>query len=318
MTEATIGHNEPKNKDWIAVYRSLRTHPIVGFLQEDRQTVRKGVVVCESMAWIDLCMLANWKDLRENNQGQPVIVERGQLQGARNWLAARWGWTQDKVRWFLKKLHTDGMIALSAPTVTQEKRSKNSVSTKNRTQSNTRKRAHYNNVITICNYDIYQTAVELEKEMSAQPNTQSTPNQPPINTHTVTREQDNSNSDVHARDRVEVNCEALHLHFGGKSKRLPFSTIDLWAAAANMPAEKARMLVQAKLEGWIVDGKLPPKPSDELQRSLRYAQLDTEVGRQRLKNEQDRGKPKSGSVPIKLDDSDRPKTKPRPREEVEA
>ena len=179
MMLAMVGHNEPKNRDWIAVYRSLRTHPIIGFLNPDG-TRKKGAVVCETMAWVDLCMQANWKDLREDNKGHPVIVERGQLQGGRNWLADRWGWSEKKVRVFLKKLTNDKMIILGPA--------------KGPTERPTRKNT--TNIITICNYDIYQTSIEILNGMRATERTSEGASEGPARGHTVTKEQDNKKKDT--------------------------------------------------------------------------------------------------------------------------
>jgi hypothetical protein len=184
MKSPDIGHNSSQSVgNWIAADRDLRYHEIVGFLKADG-SVRKGVIVCQTMAWLDLIMEANWKDRRENNNGKVVLVERGQLIGARAWLAKRWGWTENKVRWFLKKLEDNDMIARSSPKITQQPHT-------NRNQSNNQPRAHYANVITICNYDIYQTAYEIDDLLRDQSNNQSTTNQQPHH-NKGTREQEES------------------------------------------------------------------------------------------------------------------------------
>ena len=154
----------PFGGNWLAISREIRFHPIVGFLKPDG-TPKDGVTVNESNAWIDLLCEANWRDREVNNAGKVMLIERGQLMAARAWLSRRWGWSEDKVRWYLKKLENAGMIT---PAKTQ-----------NHTQSNTQKKAHFANVITICNYKLYQTLRELEGLLNTQPNTQSTPNQHP-------------------------------------------------------------------------------------------------------------------------------------------
>jgi hypothetical protein len=164
----------PQDADWIRAYRSLRTHEVVGFLNPDGSR-RKGATVCETMAWLDLCMEANWRDRRVNNRGKVVLVERGQLLAARAWLASRWGWTEDKVRWFLRKLQSEDMISLGSAKMPVSPQFEHSSGT----QSNTQKRAHHANALTICNYNIYQTLRELSDYLSTQSDTQSTPNQHP-------------------------------------------------------------------------------------------------------------------------------------------
>lgn len=276
------GNGAPQAGNWVAIDRDVRFHPVVGFLDEDG-TPRRGVVVCEMVAWLDLVMEANWRDREVNNKGKVMVIERGQLMAARNWLARRWGWSEDKVRWFFKKLATEGMITIPAPKTTQP------VSV-NRAQSKPQRRAHFANVITICNYNTYQAACELDALLSTQTNTQSTPKQHPHH-NKETREQKPDIARA-GEDRVEVNCEAIHLHFGGKSKTIPFSTIDLWAYNARMyDVERARKIVQGVMEGWVTDGKLPDKPSLEIQRRLKYGHIDDEVGQQRIANERRRAPP---------------------------
>ncbi len=197
--EAAIGHNSlpsTRNNDWIAVYRGLRTHPVVGFLNIDG-TRKKGATVCQSMAWIDLCMEANWKDRKENNNGKVILVERGQLQGGRNWLAERWGWTENQVRWFLKKLQDDGMIQVERPKIATKM---NTGATTNRTASS----AHFTNVITINNYNTYQTISELsellDNQSNHQSNNQSTTKQPPHS-----NKETNKQTTLHWRERANLD-----------------------------------------------------------------------------------------------------------------
>ena len=289
MDTAVSNSNEPKYRDWIAVYRAMRSHPVIGFLKPDGQTIRKGVVVCESMAWIDLCMEAKWKDVKQDNNGKLIIVERGQLQGARNWLAARWGWSQDKVRWFLKKLQDNGMITVSAPKITQAVLA-------NHTQSRTQKRAHYNNVITICNYDIYQAAVELDAQLQSQSNTQSTPNQHPqhnkeTNKQTQTEAPAGGQSDVSwpNGDFVHANGEAIHVSLLGRRLKFEYASIDLWAAVNLCPPDRAREIVEAEARGWVADQKWPDTPSRWLQKQLANWRVYKTIAETKIKNEQARG-----------------------------
>jgi len=158
---STLGHNSnTQASNWVAVHREMRFHPITGFLNPDG-TPRKGILINEANAWLDLICEANWRDREVNNNGKVMLIERGQIMAARNWLAKRWGWTEDKVRWFVKKLENAGMITLATKP--------------DHTQSNTQRRAHFSNIITLCNYKIYQTIGELDTLLSAQSNTQSTP-----------------------------------------------------------------------------------------------------------------------------------------------
>lgn len=155
-----IGHTIDPSKDWVKAYRSLRSHPVVGFLNEDGTP--RGIVVCEAMAWLDLTMEAGWKDRTVNNKGKVILIERGQLLGARDWLAQRWGWTAKKVRYFMEKLARNGMIQTSQPRQTTIGVPEVLGPAKGQAKGNSV------NVITVCNYNVYQTISELEELLDGQ------------------------------------------------------------------------------------------------------------------------------------------------------
>jgi hypothetical protein len=85
-------------------------------------------------------------------------LQRGQLLGARSYLAEKWGWSEQSVRTFLGILLTEGMIEIN--------------------QSN----GHLANVITICNYDVYQN----REKPSNQPINQCLTSAQPEPNHTLT------------------------------------------------------------------------------------------------------------------------------------
>ena len=107
------------NKGWIAIYRSLEDH----WLYDDKP------FNC-SAAFVDLLILANYTDKKALHRGQLVTCERGTVNVSVKLLAARWGWSRDKVKSFLAKLESDDMVTL---------------------QIDTRR-----TVIRINNYDVYQ------------------------------------------------------------------------------------------------------------------------------------------------------------------
>ena len=81
---------------------------------------------------------AAWKDHRTRTRGGIVEMKRGEVLGGLEFLANTWGWSVKRVRTFLGELAADGMIE--------------------RRQS----KGQYAAVITICNYDKYQTPAENE------------------------------------------------------------------------------------------------------------------------------------------------------------
>jgi hypothetical protein len=85
-------------------------------------------------------------------------LDRGQLLAARGWLAKRWNWSEKQVRVWLAKLEALEMIGLKSG------RQKGQQKEEQKGQQNHNTVA----VLTICKYDIYQTARELEALMQGQ------------------------------------------------------------------------------------------------------------------------------------------------------
>ena len=69
-------------------------------------------------AWVDLIMLANWKDGFIRVAGQRVDILRGQCGWSEIRLAERWKWSRDKTRTFLKELVNDKQITKKTNTTT--------------------------------------------------------------------------------------------------------------------------------------------------------------------------------------------------------
>lgn len=111
-------------------------------------------------AWVWLVLNASWKERRVNHKGRPLILKRGQLLAGRDFLAKKWGWTEKKIRTFLDLLVAEKMIEKG--------------------QSN----GHYANVITVCNYEKYQTAEKSED----QSNGQSVASAGPVQGQTLTKD----------------------------------------------------------------------------------------------------------------------------------
>lgn len=109
-------------------------------------------------AWLWLIANAAWRDKRVNHKGRPFDLKRGQLLGARSYLAEKWGWSEQSVRTFLGILLTEGMIEIN--------------------QSFGR----HANLITVCNYDNYQTA----EKPANQPINQCLTSAQPEPNHTLT------------------------------------------------------------------------------------------------------------------------------------
>lgn len=113
---------------WIRTCVDVFDHPVLDNGPYDRRS-----------AWLWLIARANWKDKRVNHKGKLIDLKRGQMLAGRAFLAEKWGWSEKAVRTYLSALSADGMIEMG--------------------QSS----GHYANVLTICNYDAYQTKKEPAK-----------------------------------------------------------------------------------------------------------------------------------------------------------
>jgi len=112
-----------KKARWIATSVEIFDHPILKSDVFDRVS---------AFQW--LVANAAWKAHRTRNKGKVVMIERGQCMASLQFLADKWGWGVKKVRNFLDDLASENMIEKG------------------------KSEGHYANVITICNYDKYQTA----------------------------------------------------------------------------------------------------------------------------------------------------------------
>ena len=109
----------------ITLARGVLDHPVVG----------AGQKYSTLEAWLWLLFEAAWKPRRvRTTNGRAVgtiAIERGQLSYSRSYIATAWGWSEKRVRTFLHRLEQEGMID--------------------------RQTGHLQLVITIVNYEKYQT-----------------------------------------------------------------------------------------------------------------------------------------------------------------
>lgn len=105
-----------------------------GWISLNRELMNHWVWDCEfsaGQAWVDLLLYANHSQVKLMIKGQLIEVNRGQQARSELTLSKAWKWSRNKVRRFLKNLEKDGMIEI--------------------------KSGHLTTVITICNYDSFQS-----------------------------------------------------------------------------------------------------------------------------------------------------------------
>jgi len=91
---------------WISWHRQIMNH----WLYKEKR------VFSRYEAWLDIVMLANHQDARFVFGGELVEVVRGQKITSIRQLCDRWGWSNTKVKNFLKLLEDDGMIVVNSDT----------------------------------------------------------------------------------------------------------------------------------------------------------------------------------------------------------
>lgn len=173
---------------WIAVSRDMRDHPIVGFGQPVKAAnPDRGGAYSRAEAWLDLIMTAAWQQKKVCNKGRTILLKRGELQGARKWLAERWNWTEMTVRGFLDRLVGDQMIS------------------KNNSHSDGRLHGRSIGIISIENYDIYQVASDLDQLLRDG----QTTTQQPLGNHLATTQQPESNKENKDTSEQELEDSSL-------------------------------------------------------------------------------------------------------------
>jgi DNA replication protein DnaD len=85
----------------------------LGFIELPRETANTSVwsdkPFAKGQAWIDLLLLANYKDTEMLINGDSITIKKGQILTNCNKLADRWGWSVAKVSRFLELLKTKKM-----------------------------------------------------------------------------------------------------------------------------------------------------------------------------------------------------------------
>ncbi len=188
-------------------------------------------------AWLWLIANAAWKPRRFKapNVNAMVELERGQVLAARHYLADKWQWSEKKVRNFLAFLLSQNMIEMG------------------------QSKGRFANVVTVCNYDKYQTANSEKGQLNGQFGASSGP----VEGQTLTRDTTITNSRCEsARDGevahahgVFVNCETIrHASF-----TISLPSIELATIASGLPQAEIKQVCLAHAMQWAAEiegGKL--------------------------------------------------------------
>lgn len=186
---------------------------------------------CAGAAWVDLLLLANDKPADVFLHGEQVHLERGQLGWAILSLSDRWRRSREWTTKFLRDLQDDGQIVLDA----------------NRRRT----------IITICNYDAFQTS-EPTTDEATEPATASTTEQAQ-NGNGKGNEKKNGEGEVPpveipSDDEVKTYC-AQHFDLARGIHGIPELWWRGWLANAlsrpQFPRGWQRCLVNAFIGDWV-------------------------------------------------------------------
>ena len=194
------------DKGWIALHRSIRDH----WLYQEKRVFSK------YEAWLDILMDANHQRNKIVFDGQLFEVERGQRVTSIRQLCERWSWSNSKVNRFLKMLEDDGMII------------KKSDSKKT--------------VITIANYDVYQSP-ENEKTTAKRQQSDTEATQKHTN--------NNDNNDKQLNNEVvggDAHSEIYQTYESifGMLNPITMQNLDYWCVDLSPELVKEALVISAK------------------------------------------------------------------------
>jgi hypothetical protein len=102
----------------------------------------------ERDAWVWLIEQASWKPTTVRIKGDKVELQRGQMTFSVRFLAEKWGWSKSRVDRFLKRLTAEAMISTCSKIGTTAGH----------------QAGHGQSIITICNYEKYQSPENAERD----------------------------------------------------------------------------------------------------------------------------------------------------------
>ena len=91
------------NDGWILLYRQITD----SWVWQEKPF---GV----GQAWVDILLLASWKERKAREGDQIRTRERGSVNVSKKWLAERWGWSRQKVDRILSLWEKDHMVEIKS------------------------------------------------------------------------------------------------------------------------------------------------------------------------------------------------------------
>ncbi len=188
----------------------------------------------EREAWCWLIETAAWKP-RQYRIGSGIIdLERGQLCASIRYIADAWAWKKDKTRRYLLTLQSARMIVIKSATAARQSEG----------------------VITICNYDIYQSECDRDATQSA-----TATRQQRDSGATETRQRRDKTEEVEEVKEIkntppivpplaksEQEAAKRDYAFSGRVIRLTQADFDAWKSAYHAIDLRAALM---KVDAWL-------------------------------------------------------------------
>jgi len=172
----------------------------------------------ERDAWCWLIEHAAWKPTRARIRGATVELDRGEMTFSVRFLADRWQWSKSRVDRFLCRLASENMV---------KTRSKIGTVTG-------RKAGQSQSIITICNYEKYQSPLDCERDSDEKKSGQQ-------------RDKEEEGKEIRKENNNRADG-AAPLAFDGRVIRLKQSDFDRWHAA--YPAIDLMAALQSR-DDWL-------------------------------------------------------------------
>ena len=169
-----------------------------------------------ALAWIDLLLLANYRESYYYVRGVKITVKRGQLGWGLDKLANRWKWSRGKVERFLCDLETEQQIV----------RQKNNVTT----------------LISITKYEDYQTSSKADNKADSKANSKA-------DGHIIKK--DNKEKEVYGEFVTMSNDEFNNLvkRFGEQRTRAAIEKLDNYKGSSGKKYKSDYRTILT----WVID-----------------------------------------------------------------
>ncbi len=183
-----------ESKGWISIYRKIQD----SWLWQDK-------IFSKGQAWIDLLLSANHQDKKIVFDSDLITVKRGEVITSIRKLCNKWGWSNSKVKKFLKLLQEDKIILFKCD--------------------------NKKTTINIVNYSIYQDVNKSENDTETpQKNIKSISDQYQKHTNNNDNNVNNDNNNKYSPNSIEFRLASYLFNFIKRNnEKAKEPNFDIWS-----------------------------------------------------------------------------------------